>query len=111
MWQITRADLRTQLVEYVKKKKIIDDDDNGTVVWHRLSHLNTRYEQYNDRYITRRHRAYYCINYVRLFALFTIILFLAYTGTPPFWLVQKLKQAKLGGHFSTYGIETGWFVH
>ena len=59
-----------------KKKKIIDDDDNGTV-WHRLSHLNTRYEPYNEQYITHRHRVYCCINYVLVFALFTIILLLA----------------------------------
>ena len=76
MWKITRAGLRTQLVEYVKENKN-NDDDNGTV-WHRLSHLNTRYEPYNEQYITHGHRAYCCINCVLVFALFTIILLLAY---------------------------------
>ena len=67
-------------VEYAKKKNIINDDDDGTV-WHRLSLLNTIYERYNEQYINHRHRAYWCINYVLLFAVFTIILLVPYTGT------------------------------
>ena len=63
---------------------IIDNDDNGTVR-HHLSNLNGTYEQYIDRCINHRHRAYCCINYVLVFALFKIILLLllAYTGTRP----------------------------
>ena len=34
--KITRAGLRTQLVEYTKKKKIIDDGDDGTVIDRKL---------------------------------------------------------------------------
>ena len=85
------------------KKTIIDDDDNGTV-WHRLSHLSTRYEPYNEQYITHRHRVYCCINYVLVFAFFAI----------NFWRIRynikikyqyptkwKWKQTKLG-QFSNY---------
>ena len=34
--KITRAGLRTQLVEYMKKKKIIDNGDDGTVIDRKL---------------------------------------------------------------------------
>ena len=103
MWQITRADLRTQLVEYVKKKKIIDDGDEGTV-WHRLSHLNTRYEPSNEQCINHRHSTYCCINYVLVFAVFTIILLLQTVRWSVYFMIdraKKLKQAKLG-QFSMY---------
>ena len=69
-------------VEYAKKKNIIDDDDDGTV-WHRLSLLNTIYERYNEQYNNYRHTVYCCINCVLVFAVFTIILLLAYTRTLP----------------------------
>ena len=71
VWKITRAGVRTQIMS-TRRKIIIDDDDDGNV-WHRLSHLNTRYEPENEQYINQRHRAYCCINYVLVFAVFMII--------------------------------------
>ena len=103
----------TYLNKWVREeKKVIDDDDDGTETGIH-SHLNTRYDHYNEQYINHGHRVYCCINYVLVFALFMIILLVPYHipyGTPPFWLVQKLKQTKLG-QFSTYRIETGHSVH
>ena len=43
-----------------------------------MSHLNTRYEPYNEQYINHKHRVDYCINCVPLFDLFTIILLVPY---------------------------------
>ena len=57
-----------------EKKTIIDNDDDGTVR-HHLSNLNGTYEPYNEEYINHRHRVNCCINYVLVFALFTIIMY------------------------------------
>ena len=55
----------------MKKKKIIDDDDD--TIMDISSHFTATYEQYNDRYLIYRHRDRHCINYVLVFAFFTII--------------------------------------
>ena len=72
--------------------------------WHRLSHLNTRYEPYNEQYINHRHRAYCCINYVLIFAFFTIILLPRTVRWSVYFMInraEKLKQAK-PGQFSIF---------
>ena len=91
-------------------------------MWHRLSHLNTRYEPYNEQYIAHGHRVYCCINCVLVFALFTIILLLAYrypaftmttTGPHKNWNRQNLVnfqriEPKLGRVFIRIS-RTIWF--
>ena len=73
--------------EYAGKyiKTLFFTHDDGTVN-HILRHfnLNTRYEQYNEQYISQRHVGFRCTTAVSiaslfLFFLFVIIFLLAYT--------------------------------
>ena len=102
----------TYSTSWVREEKNYDDDDDGTVR-HRLSHLITRYEHYNEQYINQRHRSYCCIDCLLLFSLFYTcfaVLLTCVRRYPAFTTTTKLKQTKLG-QFSTYWTETGQYVH
>ena len=108
MRKITRAGLRTQLVEYVNLKEYNDDDDDGTVIDRKLiisNNINTNSRFNHGATATAATAADATAIIVVVFALAVAVLRTFKLFEQSFYFMidraKKLKQAKLG-QFSMY---------
>ena len=111
MLNITRAGLCTQLIEYVKKKKVINDGDDGTVIDRKLiifDNIDTN-SRFNHGAIAADATAAIVVIFPLAVAVLRAFMCLRTLPFRPTTGPQKLKQAKLG-QFSIFLIRNRTIV-